>query len=139
MNLSRWLERILVIVGVLLVGSWAKLQADAKGFESSETRKLEAAREVQRSLPSPRLALSGGRRTLQLDSGVLGRIEIPRLGISALITEGVGSDQLDRGVGHIPSSAFPGLTGNCALAGHRDSFLRGLGEVREGDVIQVET
>jgi sortase A len=74
-----------------------------------------------------------------LEYGTFGRIEIPRLGISALIAEGAGSAQLDRCVGHITTSVFPGQSGNCALAGHRDSFLRGLEDVRENDVIQIDT
>jgi sortase A len=74
-----------------------------------------------------------------LESGVFGRIEIPRLGISALIAEGTEPAQLARAVGHIPTTAYPGQPGNCALAGHRDSFLRGLGGVREDDVIRIDT
>ncbi len=74
-----------------------------------------------------------------LESGVFGRIEIPRLGISALIAQGTEPAQLERAVGHIATTAFPGQSGNCALAGHRDSFLRGLGDVRENDVIRIDT
>ena len=74
-----------------------------------------------------------------LESGVFGRIEIPRLGISALIAEGAGSAQLDRAVGHISKTAFPGQPGNCALAGHQGGFLRGLGDVRVKDVIRIDT
>jgi len=74
-----------------------------------------------------------------LESGVFGRIEIPRLGISALIAEGTQPAQLDRSVGHISTTAFPGRPGNCALAGHRDTFLRGLGDVRENDIIHIDT
>ena len=37
------------------------------------------------------------------------------------------------------STALPGRPGNCALAGHRDTFLRGLGGVRVNDVIRVVT
>ena len=70
---------------------------------------------------------------------MFGRIEIPRLGMSALIAEGTTTAQLDRAVGHIAATAFPGSLGNCALAGHRDSFLRGLGELRENDVIHIDT
>jgi sortase A len=70
---------------------------------------------------------------------VFGRIEIPRLGISALIAEGAEPAQLERAVGHISTTEFPGQPGNCALAGHRDSFLLGLGDVRENDVIRIDT
>jgi sortase A len=42
-------------------------------------------------------------------------------------------------VGHVPFSARPGEQGNCALAGHRDTFMRGLGGVRVNDVILIVT
>jgi sortase A len=70
---------------------------------------------------------------------VLGRVEIPRLGISAIVADGTDAKTLGRAVGHIPTTALPGRPGNCALAGHRDTFLRGLGGVRPRDVIRVVT
>jgi sortase A len=70
---------------------------------------------------------------------VIGRIEIPRLHIGAIVAEGADVGTLRRAVGHIPSTARPGSPGNCALAGHRDTFLRGLGAVRSRDVIRVVT
>jgi sortase A len=126
----RWLERILLILGFLLVGLWFKSNSEARAFRSAETKKLEAVRAGAEKAPwCPE----------RLESGVFGRIEIPRLRISALIAEGTQPAQLDRAVGHITTTAFPGKPGNCALAGHRDSFLRGLGEVRESDVILIDT
>jgi sortase A len=43
-----------------------------------------------------------------------------------------------RAVGHIPGTA-PWGAGNVALAGHRDTFFRGLSRVRLDDVIELET
>ena len=42
-------------------------------------------------------------------------------------------------MGHIETTALPGRPGNVGLAGHRDTFLRGLGEVRENDLIRFVT
>jgi len=41
--------------------------------------------------------------------------------------------------GHIPGTAAPWSVGNVALAGHRDTFFRGLSRVRLDDVIELET
>lgn len=71
--------------------------------------------------------------------GVLGMLEIPRLRITAVVAEGTDEKTLGRAVGHIPSTAGPGTPGNCGLAGHRDTFLRGLGGVRVDDVIRIVT
>jgi sortase A len=69
------------------------------------------------------------------DYGVLGTIEIPRLNISSIVEEGVDSSTLWEAVGHLPGTAIPGQNGNSALASHRDTYFRGLGEVQTGDLI----
>jgi LPXTG-site transpeptidase (sortase) family protein len=68
-----------------------------------------------------------------------GRISIPRIGLSAMVAEGDDEDTLRHAVGHIPGTAAPWGAGNVALAGHRDTFFRGLSRVRLDDVIQLET
>ena len=68
-----------------------------------------------------------------------GRISIPRIGLSAMVAEGDDDDTLRHAVGHIPGTAAPWGGGNVALAGHRDTFFRGLSRVRLDDVIELET
>jgi len=136
----RWLERILLVVGLLFLGLWFKNDTEARAFSSAELKKLEAGRLEAQFVGAPaRRSSKKAWLPATLQSGVFGRIEIPRLGISALIAEGTQPDRLMRAVGHIVTSAFPGQPGNCALAGHRDSFLHGLGGVRENDVIRIDT
>jgi sortase A len=70
--------------------------------------------------------------------GPLGRIEIPRAGVSAVIFDGVEDKTLRRGVGHVPGTAYPGETGErIALAAHRDTFFRNLGLLRTGDTVRL--
>ena len=66
-------------------------------------------------------------------------IEISRLGISAVIMEGSDETVLRRGVGHIPGTAFSGRSGNVGLAAHRDSFFRGLRNIRRNDDVVLRT
>ena len=42
------------------------------------------------------------------DRGIVGRIEIPRLGLKAMILEGVSQRTLALALGHIPGTALPG-------------------------------
>lgn len=70
---------------------------------------------------------------------VIGRISVPRLQLTAMVREGVGDDVLRKAVGHIPSSPMPGQPGNVAFAGHRDTFFRGLKDIRRNDEIVVST
>jgi len=69
----------------------------------------------------------------------LGRMEIPRLGVSVILVEGVKPRDLRLAVGHIPGTAFPDELGNVGLAGHRDTFFRELKGIRRGDLIVVTT
>jgi sortase A len=73
------------------------------------------------------------------ESALLGRISIPRLGLHIAILEGTTARTLRLGVGHIHGTALPGQSGNIGIAGHRDSFFRGLKDIRSGDLIQIQT
>jgi LPXTG-site transpeptidase (sortase) family protein len=72
------------------------------------------------------------------EGSLVGRIEIPRLELSAVVFEGTTEDTLARGVGHLRGSAGPGERGNVVLAGHRDTFFRELRGIREGDEVTVK-
>jgi sortase A len=74
-----------------------------------------------------------------VDPLVLGRIEIPRIGVTAIVREGDDDTTLAIAVGHIPGTARPGERGNMALAGHRDSFFRALRGIRRQDTIRIVT
>jgi LPXTG-site transpeptidase (sortase) family protein len=144
----QWLQRGLLALGLLLLTLWSGTYLDARVFQSRGSSRLDAALRARESDPT-RTALSTaafvGPRALDLpkpamEAGdVLGRIVIPRLGITAIVAEGADAKTLGRAVGHIPSTARPGRPGNCALAGHRDTFLRGLGRVQVGDLIRIVT
>jgi sortase A len=73
------------------------------------------------------------------EGSVVGRIEIPRIHLSAMIAEGTSRQVLEKAAGHVVDSALPGQAGNVALAGHRDTFFRRLGQLKVGDVIKLTT
>jgi sortase A len=70
---------------------------------------------------------------------LLGSISIPRVRVSSAIVEGIDDHTLALSVGHIPGTAVPGREGNVALAGHRDTFVRGLRNIRNRDEILLTT
>jgi len=73
------------------------------------------------------------------DNGIVGRLSIPRLSMKAMVREGASERTLSVALGHIPGTAFPGQAGSVGVAGHRDRLFRGLKEIRESDLIQLET
>jgi sortase A len=71
---------------------------------------------------------------------VLGELEIPRLGIDAIVLEGDTSGILRRAAGHIPGTAFPdNFGGNVGVAAHRDTYFRPLRFIHAGDLIILKT
>jgi len=73
------------------------------------------------------------------ESPVVGRLEIPRLGVSTMVLEGIDDDTLRRAVGRIPGTAVPGQVGNIGVAGHRDTFFWPLQRIRKNDTIRLTT
>ncbi len=70
---------------------------------------------------------------------LIGRLEIPGLNLSVMVVEGTGRKALSEGVGHIEGTPLPGQPGNLGIAGHRDSFFRGLQDISADDVITLTT
>lgn len=126
-------ELALWLVGALLLTMAALPTLRARSYAARHETVLGS---------SPRLgpATAGASSTTgPIDPLFLGRIEIPRVGVSAMVREGVDDATLDLAVGHIPGTPRPGEPGNVALAGHRDSFFEGLREIRLADEIHIET
>jgi sortase A len=134
--LIRWTERTLLGIGVLCLGYYAYASAETVLYQAYENRELDAilsSREPSRAADTvrPSRAVAPG--------DTVGRIEIPRLGVSAVIKAGADARTLRLAVGHIPGTALPGERGNVGLAGHRDTFFRRLRDVRPDDEIRVRT
>ena len=144
----RQLQGALLIVGFFFLALWSRTEFDSRAFQSSESQRFEAAlRDIAPGVSE--VAASGAEyagppapgppEPATGEQSVLGRIEIPRLRITAMVAEGSDARTLGRAIGHITWTALPGTPGNCALAGHRDTFLRGLGGARANDVIRIVT
>jgi len=73
------------------------------------------------------------------DPKILGRLEVPAIGLSVLVRDGVDTTTLRKAVGHLPSSALPGDEGNFVVLGHRDTFFRPLRNIARGDTIRMRT
>ncbi|HZQ52635.1 MAG TPA: class D sortase [Bryobacteraceae bacterium] len=70
---------------------------------------------------------------------LLGRVEIPRLHLSAIVREGVDTKVLSVAVGHVPYTAMPGESGNFAIAAHRDTLFRALKDIKKDDLVSFDS
>lgn len=73
-----------------------------------------------------------------VEGSVLGRVEIKRLNVSAMVLEGADAKILKISVGHVPSTSLPGETGNFAIAAHRDTLFRALKDIKKGDLVTFQ-
>lgn len=131
-----WTQRVLFVIGFVLLAF--------VGFEwfNSRARQAEGNRELNRILarkPAPGSAAPVAPIVPVAEGALVGRVEIPKLNLSAVVFQGVGAPILSHGVGHLDASALPGQPGNVVLAAHRDTFFRPLRNIREGDLIEVTT
>src|SRR6478672_11707 len=120
---------------VLMLGYSGLLWADGWYFQKAERARFEQL--FNESTPTAAI----GPRVLPVLStrGLMGRIEIRRLGLSVIVAEGVDQRTLRRAAGHIPGTAQPGEGGNVAISAHRDTFFRPLRKIRENDVVTLTT
>ncbi len=145
---ARWLRRAeiaLSVLGVSLLGGALATIVNTEVYQARQGRAFSDMEQRAAALtdgprsPSASADSVPSPLALEADPLVLGRIEIPRIGISAIVREGDDERTLGLAVGHIPGTARPGERGNMALAGHRDSFFRALRNIRLHDTIRIRT
>lgn len=134
-------EYCLWLVAIVTLGYCTAQYSAAAIHQSRQSSLLDSLRSQQPALPGD--GDSPTRNTTQASAASaappLGRIEIPRIGVSSIVEEGDADATLLEAVGHIPGTALPGAVGNAAFAGHRDTYFRHLEDVQTGDEIWLTT
>ena len=128
-----WIEACLWTVGCLAIGYCAFIWGRAYYDQAQANWALNHVLPGDPGTPAPKGAAEGSP-----EGSLVGRIDIPRLDLSVIVFEGTSDDTLARGVGHLRGTAAPGQLGNLVLAAHRDTFFRGLRDIRQGDQISVK-
>jgi sortase A len=136
-GVMRGLGIVLLVAGLGLLG-WVGWQYFGTGVTSD--RKMgdaESALREQWTKPAPAGVAPASGEPIVL-------LRIPKFGEDweKPVVEGVGKDDLARGIGHYPQTQLPGRPGNFAIAGHRVTHgapFRKLLELRKGDEVIVET
>ncbi len=160
-RLLRDISSVLIISGVLLVIDagvtliWQEpVTAVLALIQRSEINKrylsyrsdplTPADQQVLSSMRSldARIAFLARRELNQVPTGAaLGRIVIGKIGSSFDVVQGTDEASLEKGPGHYPSTALPGLGRTVAIAGHRTTYLapfRHIDALRPGDRIVLK-
>jgi sortase A len=160
-RLLRGLSSVLIVAGVLLLAdagltvTWQEpisalyAKAQQGGLQNDfEALQAQAPSPVEQralaKLPNAKARIAFAARALnrRVDDGdAIGRIRIPKIGLSHVIIAGTNTDDLRKGPGHYPSTSMPGAPGTVGIAGHRTTYgapFRKVNELDKGDEIKVE-
>jgi len=129
----RWSRNVFLIIGLLALSYVGFALLDARLYQAEQARRFE------RALKETNLARAESPAIAVSEGSPLGRIEISAVGLTVMVLEGTDEGTLRRAVGHIRGTPLPGQQGNVALAGHRDTFFRGLRKIRVNDEITLTT
>jgi sortase A len=136
--LLRGAEWLLLVIAAIGLGYYAWASLEATLYQAYENTQLNAILASAPTSPSRTTVRPVSHRVLA-EGTPIGRIEIARLGVSAVVRSGSDARTLQLAVGHIPGTALPGETGNIGLAGHRDTFFRRLRDIEPDDEIRLVT
>lgn len=133
MEIRRHIGLALCIGGLLVSGYGLYEVVSGKIYQAWSGPELDRTLNSLPPQPAP-------HRIVAYEQGsAIGRLEVPRIGLSVVVLEGSDAGTLRLGVGRVRNSSLPGEGGNVVLAGHRDTFFSPLSEIRPGDRISLRT
>jgi sortase A len=133
------LERALFVVAAVCLGWYLGVKTAASHEQALLARELATSASPHDLQPDGGPYVGSVKHYGVVMGSVIGRIDVPRLKLTAMAREGVDDRTLQTAVGHVPGTALPGDAGNTAFAAHRDTFFRQLRGVRDGDEVDLTT
>jgi len=138
-RILQWTQRALFAGAIVMMGYCAYVVVDSRIFQHREKQRLDRLLSDQPKT-TPASAIEAVKVTPRVGpGGLIGQVQIARLGISVMVVEGTARRGLRRAAGHIPGTAMPGQPGNVGIAAHRDTFFRPLRNIQQDDVITLTT
>ena len=133
-----WMSRALVTIGLACLIFYSAATAYTWRYQRVAKSQIERLITIERKAAAPERApiVSKPLRRGEL----IGRVDIPRLQVSAAVAEGDDDKTLGKAVGHLPDTPLPWhRRGNVALAAHRDGLFRRLENIRVDDEVRMVT
>jgi sortase A len=132
----RFAASVMMVSGTLLIADAAATLVWQEPVSWLLAKRNQARLQSALATPPRRVRL---RQPLPGDA--LGKLLIPRIGLSRFVVEGTNLGDLRRGPGHYGDTPLPGQRGTVAIAGHRTTFgapFRHIDRLRRGDRIFVD-
>ena len=132
-----WLNRALIAFGLVCLIFYSA--ATVHTWRYQRTAKSHIEQMISADRPTMRAEMPVASKPLKAGE-LIGRVDIPRIKLSAAIAEGDDERTLGKAVGHLPDTPLPWHRyGNVALAAHRDGLFRPLAKIRLNDDVRVVT
>jgi sortase A len=134
-----WQEPVTAVIGEV---QQANVNKQYLSFNTAPLTTVQ--KHVVAALPSPaeRIAFLARREQHQVGTGdAIGKITIAKIRANYTVVQGTDTASLEKGPGHYPATAFPGLGQTVAIAGHRTTYLapfRHIDELKPGDKILLK-
>ena len=133
-----WISRGLIALGLLCLVYYSVVTVHTLRYQRAAKSQVEQMVSIERP-PAARAVVPDLSTPLKAGE-LIGRVDIPRLKLSAAIAEGDDDKTLGKAVGHLPDTPLPWhRRGNVALAAHRDGLFRALEKIRIGDDVRIVT
>jgi len=138
-----WQEPVTAAIGLILRG---QVNQRYLSYTTAPLTQVDRHALVTLRSTDQRLVYLARREQHQIRAGqirtgdAIGKIDIPRIGADYDIIQGTDELSLEKGPGHYPETALPGLGRTVAIAGHRTTYLapfRHVDALRPGDRILV--
>ncbi len=141
-NLLRAAFLLLLASGGVCLALFLWYEFEERYFQASLGQAFDEQLRRPAELP-PQEGGTGGKLSRYLPSakvmpGLVGRLEIPEIGVEVMVLNGADARTLRRGAGWLPYTARPG-SGNSVIAAHRDTYFRPLRRIKQGDIIHLTT
>lgn len=137
-NWLRWMSRALIAFGLACIVFYSVVTVKAWRYQRAAKAQVEQMMSIERP-QAAREYVPDVIKRLEIGE-IIGRVDIPRLKISAAMAEGDDDKTLEKAIGHLPDTPLPWQRrGNVAVAAHRDGLFRRLEGVRLNDDIRVVT
>ncbi|MBY7141563.1 class D sortase [Virgibacillus sp. NKC19-3] len=132
--------KILILVGIILIGIFSyqfyKMENNEKHALTEANQRINMDDEKENHIEnSSEEEASDNFKTNKGES--FATLEIPKLDKTLPVVSGTDPDSLDKGVGHLNNSVFPGQGEQIVLSGHRDTVFREFGNLEIGDEFTV--
>jgi sortase A len=134
-----WQEPVTAVIGLI---QRDQINKRFLSYTSAPLTPLDQRALGSLSTMQQRIGFLARREQQEVGAGdAIGTIQIAKIGVVNEIVQGTDTSSLEKGPGHYPQTALPGLGQTVAIAGHRTTYLapfRNINTLVPGDKIVVE-